>query len=185
MIEIGNIIVMLKNYNRDKELPLGDKLILEAAVEKYSDLIKNFKPGTGEETIDLGNGIEGIAKVGRKPETDRFMQKTSNLKALGRYNEAIKTLHSLSRWYAPDAQIRSELWTIYEEVNEYEIALQYYQKIMDTSPDYRQQTMEKIITLYIAMGDWENAGKIYVQYITKEKGMKNFDIENQIKELNK
>ncbi|MEI7558466.1 MAG: hypothetical protein WCJ45_06840 [bacterium] len=55
---------------------------------------------------------------------------------------------------------------------------------MDAGKEYRVLAIEKIITLYIAMGDGETAGNLYVQYITKDGGTKQPDIEKQIQKLN-
>ncbi|MEI7558465.1 MAG: hypothetical protein WCJ45_06835 [bacterium] len=108
MIKFSNTIVVMKNYDQDKELSLEDRLAFESNVKKYTDLILNFRPGTGTKEINLGNGIKGIAKVGTKPESNRFIQKVNNLKSLGRYTDAVRTLFSMEKLYGPDVQLWNE-----------------------------------------------------------------------------
>lgn len=184
MLKVGNTIIVMKNYDQEKELTVENRLGFEAEVKKYTDLIKNFKPGTGEKEIDLGNGIKGIAEIGRTPDRDRFLQKAENQKSLGRYNDAIKTLNSVFARYKQDVQTREGLARTYEEVGEYELAIEYYQKILVAKPDLTPQTTLKLITLYIALKDGESAGKLYVQYLTKDGGSKDPQIEKQIQALN-
>lgn len=110
--------------------------------------------------------------------------KAENLRLLGRYTDAIKTLHGAYRRYNADSQIREPIARLYEGLNEYDLAIGYYQKILNLHPEFKQQIVLKLITLYIAKGDGETAGNLYVQYITKDGGTKQPDIEKQIQKLN-
>ena len=184
MFKVGNTIIIMKNYDQKKDIALQDRLSFESEVKKYDDLIKNFKPGTGTQEIDLGNGIKGIAEVGRIPELNRFLQKAENQKSLGRYNDAIKTLNSVFKRYNNDVQTREALARTYEEVSQYKLAMEYYQKILVTKPDLKPQITLKLITLYIALKDGESAGNLYIQYLTKDGGSKDPQIEKQIQTLN-
>lgn len=179
-LKLGGEMLLTPNYDQKVELSVEERLSYEAEVQKYDDLINNFVPGTGKE-IDLGNGIKGITDESQ-PSQSWFLEKAKNLALLGKYTDAIKTVHKAMSYDPTSLPPLEALARLYRDASAYQKALDTFQEVITIDPQQQMIYMNDIIQMYIYLGDAETAGDQYVEFI-KMWGEKNLVLINQIREL--
>ena len=173
-----------RNYDINVSITPEQKTKYEADLKKYDTLIKDFKPTTGSQEIDFGSGVKWTAETIQKPEAEWFYEKARALEYLWRYTESIKTLNKLFTYYQNSAVARNNLGAMYANLGEYKYAIMNFKKLVEVFGDPYNEYTERIIRLYIDMGNGQEAGRWYVKY-EENGGVRNEWLINQIKELNK
>lgn len=169
-----------QNYDQKQSLTDEQKKQYETEVKKYDDLIKNFKTWTGEQEINLWNGIKWMAIVEKRPQISWYIDKSRNLEYIGRYTEAIETLIAVFKRYDKDELVWNNLSVLYENVGEYKRAARILEKLIETYPDNKKTYIERIINLYIQAEDAKNAWKWYFEY-ENNWWVRNLDLINTIR----
>lgn len=158
-----------KNYDIDVKITPEQEMEYETNVIEFNRKIEEFLNGTGN------NGKD-------KPKEDRFIEKAKNLKYMWKYSEAIEAINEASTIYEKSIYIRTNLGMIYEELKEYKMALNIYQKIIEIYPKNTLDFLPKIAEMYVRLGDKEMAWKYYIQY-EMSGGQRNEGLMEAIRQL--
>ena len=154
--ENPELIPIKKDYNIKVELSDEQEMEYETNVLDTDRKINEYFYGTGQKDENY--------KLVFGSNEQLFINKATNLKYLGRYNEAIETFQEIFRRYKDSIYALNNLAIIYEEVKEYELAIKLYQKIQEKYPQYALDALYKITQLYTFLGDKDAAGKSYISY---------------------
>ncbi len=176
-LKVWDKILFGWNYDVEVELSVEDRLSFESEVQKYTDLIENFVPWTGEE-IDLWNGMIWTVD-NSKPKADRFISKAKNQAKLWQHNDAMKTLREAKSHYEVSLSITEAFATTYDQAGAYKLAANTYQELVEIDSG---KYIKNLIKAYINLGDDDKAWKLYIDYIT-EGGAKDLEIINGIRDL--
>lgn len=180
--ENPGLIPPKENYDIQVDLTTGEIAEFEAEVQKYTDLIENFVPGTGEKIIDFGSGIKGTAEVEKLPDDDWFIQKANALGNLGRYTEAITTINEMFVLYPNSRVGLISLSNIYISLEKYSLAITYLEKLVELYGEGSLDYYRDLIAAYLTIDNAEQAGQRYIKY-EQAGGPRDEDLMRKIKSM--
>lgn len=169
-----------KNYDIQVTLTPEDEMEYETNIMEIDKKIQG-QIATGDQEVELGSGIKG--KMIAKPDMSLFMDKATAYTQLGKYNNAIKTMNeAFKKRYEKDAQGWEYLGNLYYQLDNMEMALKMYQKIIEVYPEFALEMLPRIIMVYTKLGDKEAAGQTYIHY-ELSGGMRDESLMQIIREL--
>lgn len=173
-IIINNYPIVMKNIDKSVEIQQDTKDEYQKILDETIQEIGKFTPivitGSTVETWANGTGEEKeiIKKTIDKPDFLLYIKKAQYERYLGRYTEALKTLFGVLIMYGDNVLVAyNNIWALYDELGEYKLAIDYYQKIIDKQlDDTLAPYYKKISRDYIMIKNVEKAEEYYILYLS-------------------
>lgn len=170
------------NYNKAAKHEYSEltaEVLNEIGGQEVADrLIANFE----ESELALQNAIAKYKADGSpedaKPDVKLFAQFSRNAQYIRKYDVAIKALEDIFNYYDSSDIALINLASIYEDMGEYQKAIDTYLRFYDMYGVQIQQYHLDIITDYMALKDKENVIKYYNEF--KNEGYYSEEVEQYI-----
>lgn len=148
LITLASIIFLTacgQNWVVDVDLSDEQRAEYEQQLKENDELIKNYKPESEESSPYA--------------PFDAYIDKAKAQTYLGYLGDAVKTYKEALKFYPQSRAIENNLGRIYEQVGEYELAIQQYQYMVDHFND--SGYLYDITWVYIKIKDRKNAEKYF------------------------
>jgi tetratricopeptide (TPR) repeat protein len=181
LILVGLLIVIGVYYQLTKndypELS-ADVIQMIGGQEVADKLIANFEESRTNLNAAISDYKLSDLTEDKKPTIELFIKFARDAQYLRKYDLAVKTLESVFDYYDKSDIALINLAHVYEDMKEYQKAIDTYLRFYDTFGVQIQQLHLDIIRDYMALDDRENVIKYYDEF--KKEGFASEEVEQYI-----